>query len=151
MKQFRRERVASVIREIVSDGIARRLSDPRIAPLTTVSRVEVGPDLLVATVYVTVPSGGADERRTIAAMKSATGYLQRMVAKELNLRQCPELRIELDEQQKMVMRTLAQIEANRHEGGDDENGDEQVQAGENAESCELKDTDSTQENTDPTR
>lgn len=151
MKQFRRERVASVIREIVSEGIARRLSDPRIAPLTTVSRVEVGPDLLTATVYLTVATGGADERRTLAAMKSARGYLQRMVAKELRLRQCPELRVELDEQQKMVMRTLEQIEANRRERGDDEDRGEHAQAGENAGSGEPNESDPARENTDPTR
>lgn len=150
--------MASVIREIVSEGIARRLSDPRIAPLTTVSRVEVGPDLLTAIVYVTVPTGGADERRTIAAMKSATGYLQRMVAKELRLRQCPELRMEIDEQQKMVMRTLEQIETNRRGCGGDENRDAQVEtqveAEENAESGEpggANESNPAQENTDPTR
>jgi ribosome-binding factor A len=126
MKQYRRERVANAIREIVSDGIARRLSDPRIAPLTTISRVEVGPDLLTATVYVTVPTGEADERKTISAMKSARGYLQRMVAKELNLRQCPELRMELDEQQKMVLQTLEQIEANRRERGEDDPQDSET-------------------------
>ncbi len=121
----------------MSEGIARRLSDPRIAPLTTISRVEVGPDLLTAIVYVTVPTGEADERKTISAMKSARGYLQRMVAKELNLKQCPELRMELDEQQKRVIRTLEQIEANRVERDETVVENEAV-AGEIADRCDEK-------------
>jgi len=128
MKRYRRERVANAIRQIVSDGIARKLSDPRIAPLTTVSRVEVGPDLLTATVFLTVATGEVDERRTMQAMKSARGYLQRMVAHELRLRQCPELRVELDEHQKKVLRTLEQIEANRRLRGDDDQSQPQENA-----------------------
>lgn len=131
--------MARAIREIISEGIARRLSDPRIATLTTVSRVEVGPDLLTATVYVTVPTGESDERKTIAALKSAQGYLQRMVAKELSLRQCPELRVELDEHQKKVLRTLEQIEANRRLRGEDEDLEQNTEAGESAEPTALND------------
>ena len=49
MKSYRPERVANVVRSVVSDAIAMKLSDPRIAPLSSVTRVEVSADLEHAT------------------------------------------------------------------------------------------------------
>jgi len=105
--------VASVIRDIVSDAIQRRMQDPRIAPLTTVTRVEVSGDLLVSKVYLSVPGSAAAEGKTLAAVRHAAGYIQRFVARELPLRQCPELRFEIDEALKEARRTLALLEENR--------------------------------------
>ncbi len=122
MAPFRKEKVASVVRDTISDAIARKLSDPRIAPFTTVTRVEITGDLAVATVYLTVQGEPADERRTIRAMRHASGFLQRFVAQALTMRQCPELRFQLDESAKIVRETLQLLAENRMErsgGGDD--------------------------------
>ncbi len=122
MAPFRKEKVASVVRDTISDAIARKLSDPRIAPFTTVSRVEITGDFAVATVYLTVQGEPADERRTIRAMRHASGFLQRFVAQALTMRQCPELRFQLDESAKIVRETLQLLAENRierSEGGDD--------------------------------
>jgi len=110
---YRKERVASAIRDIVSTALARRLNDPRVAPLTTVTRVVVTGDLLVARVYLSVPGNESDETRTLAAIRHAGGYIQRMVAHELKLRQCPELRFQADEVIKGVRRTMALLDENR--------------------------------------
>ncbi|MBI4718885.1 MAG: 30S ribosome-binding factor RbfA [Planctomycetes bacterium] len=117
-RPFRRERVASVVQEIVSEAIARRLSDPRIAPLTTVTRVEVTADLLVAKVYFSVVGDDADERRTLAAIRHARGFIQRIVARELTLRQCPELRFDIDQGAKRARETLQLLEENRRRSPD---------------------------------
>lgn len=106
MRLYRREKLASVIRAIVGNAIDQRLQDPRVAPLTTVTRVELTPDLLIARVYVSVPGDDAAERRTMAALKSATGFVQRLVAKSLDIRHCPELRIGVDESLKIARRTM---------------------------------------------
>ena len=113
MRPHRKERIASVVREIVSDAIARRLNDPRVAPLTTVSRVTVTGDLSVATVYLTVVGDAAAETRTLAALQHAAGFVQRMVAHEVRIRQCPELRFEIDEAAKRVRETMRLLEENR--------------------------------------
>jgi len=119
MRGFRKDRIARAIREIVSEAIARQINDPRLAPLTTVSRVEVKQDLLLATVFVTVPTGAADERRTLAAMRSAGGFLQRKVARGLSMRHCPEIRFELDEELRQVQEIMRLLDANRRARGDD--------------------------------
>lgn len=93
----------------------RRLNDPRIELLTTVTRVEMSADLQIARVYLTVPGGDAVERRTMAGVKQATGFLQRMVAAGLSIRHCPELRFEIDESAKFAAKTLSLLDQNRRE------------------------------------
>ena len=115
MRPHRKKRLASVIREIVSDTIARRLHDPRIVPLTTVTRVEMSGDLLISRVYLSVQGGDAAEKKTIAGLRHAAGYIQRIVARELSVRQCPELRFEIDETVKGVRKTMQLLQENRRE------------------------------------
>jgi ribosome-binding factor A len=115
MGRYRKEKIASVVRECVSDAIARKISDPRLAPLTTVSRVEVHADVSIVTVFVTVPGGEATERRTLKALQHAGGYLQRFVAKALELRQCPELRIEIDVGARLTREMMQLLADNRRE------------------------------------
>lgn len=113
MRPFRRERMASIVREIVSETIARRISDPRLEPLTTITRVDVSPDMLNAKILVTIPGDEAAERRTMLALQNATGFVQRQVAAELTVRQCPVLRFEVDRAMKIARRTMELIRENR--------------------------------------
>jgi ribosome-binding factor A len=113
MRAYRKERVASVIRRVVGEAIAHRLSDPRVAPLTTVTRVTLTGDLLIAKVYLSVRGDGADERRTLAGVRHASGFIQRMVAKALPIRHCPGLRFEIDQGTKGARRTLELLAENR--------------------------------------
>jgi len=111
--RYRRERVAALVREVVGEAIARRISDPRVSPLTTVTRVKVSGDLLNATVYLTVAGDETSERRSVDGMRHAAGYVQRMLAQQLGMRHCPELRFEVDEGLKKVKHTLDLIRENR--------------------------------------
>ena len=73
MRGFRPERVGSLLREVLSETICFRLQDPRIEPLTSITRVEVTNDLSVARIFISVPGGDVAERRTMAAIEHATG------------------------------------------------------------------------------
>ncbi len=109
MKSHRPERVAHVIREVVSEAIAHRLSDPRIAPLSSVTRVEMSLDLEHAKVWISVMGDEPAQRRTMAGLKSAAPLVQRMVARELPLRHCPRLSFALDESIKRGAETIRLI------------------------------------------
>jgi len=113
MRPHRSERIASVIHEIVSDALARRINDPRLAPLTTISRVAVSGDLSVATIFVTVVGDAVVERQSIAALRHATGFVRRLVAEQLEIRQCPEIRFQLDEPAKRIRETMQLLDENR--------------------------------------
>jgi ribosome-binding factor A len=99
--------------EIVSEAILRRINDPRVSPLTTVTRVQLSGDLFIATVYLSVSGEAAVERRTMTAMRHAAGFIRGMVAHEIGLRQCPELRFEVDETLKKVKQTMQLLDENR--------------------------------------
>jgi len=113
MKSHRKERVASLVREIVSQAIAHQLNDPRVHPLTTVTRVEMVGDLEAARVYLTVYGDEAAERRTLLAIQHARGFLQRIVAGELVMRQAPRLEFKIDGSVKIARETMARIAENR--------------------------------------
>jgi ribosome-binding factor A len=97
MKGHRPERVANVVRQVVSDAISNKLSDPRIAPFTSVTRVDVTHDLEYAKVWISVMGSDGEQRRTLAGLRSAGGLVQRMVASDLKIRVCPRLSFHLDE------------------------------------------------------
>ena len=110
MKSFRPERVASVVRTVVSDAIANRLNDPRIEPMSTVTRVQVSSDLEHVKVWISVMGEPSAQRRTITGLCSATGHVQRLVARELPIRNCPRLSFHLDESIKKGTETIRLIE-----------------------------------------
>jgi ribosome-binding factor A len=115
MKSHRPERVANIIRQVVSDAIANKLSDPRIEPLSSVTRVEVSGDLEYAKVFVSVMGEAGAGRRTMAGLNSATGAVQRMVARKLPIRHCPRLSFHLDESIKRAAETIRLIDASMAE------------------------------------
>ena len=106
MKSYRPQRVANLIREVVSEAIANKLSDPRIGPMVSVTRVEVTADLEHAKVFFSVMGSPSAERRTMQGLQSAVGMVQRMVAGELSIRQCPHLSFHLDETIKRTAETI---------------------------------------------
>ena len=113
MKSHRKERVASVIREVISRAIAHQLNDPRVDRLTTVTRVEMVGDLELARVYITVSGDETAERRTLQAIRHARGFLQRIVAGELVMRQSPRVEFEIDSSVKIARETMELIAENR--------------------------------------
>lgn len=86
-----------MIRVVVSDAIANKLSDPRIELMSSVTRVEVSGDLEHAKVYVSVMGEEGIRRRTIAGLQSGAGLVQRLVGRELAIRRCPRISFHLDE------------------------------------------------------
>ena len=79
--------------EIIRSGI----KDPRIHPMTSVVAVEVTPDLKYCKAYISVLGNDEAKKATITGLKSAEGYIRRQLAKNLNLRNTPDIRFILDE------------------------------------------------------
>ena len=92
----RTERVGDVLRAEISTIINRKIRDPRVR-LTSVSAVDVSPDLRHARVYVSVVGDHAAQEASLEALRHAAGYIRGQVGRELKrLRNIPELRFELD-------------------------------------------------------
>jgi len=90
------EKIANAVRGVVSDAIQHRLSDPRISPLASVTRVAVSGDLLFANVYVSVMGTEAEQRKCLRGLHHAKGYIQTLLARRLQVRQCPRIEFFLD-------------------------------------------------------
>jgi ribosome-binding factor A len=121
--------MARVIMESVSQTISRRLSDPRITGLISVTEVEIAPDVKNATVYLSIMAAN-DEAKTLAfqGIRSAAGVIQYHLGRELVSRFCPHLRFELDTKMQQTLRTLEMIERaageyKEHDGNDDHRDD----------------------------
>ena len=85
-----------VMREL-SNIIRNEIKDPRIHPLTSVSLVEVAPDLKTCKAYISVLGDEKAQQDTMEGLKSAAGYARRCLAHSLNLRNTPEIRFILDQ------------------------------------------------------
>ena len=85
-----------VMREL-SNIIRGEIKDPRINPMTSVVAVEVAPDLKTAKAYISVLGDEESQKKTLAGLRSAGGYIRRALAKSINLRNTPEIRFILDQ------------------------------------------------------
>ena len=117
MPTRRQEKVARVIREVVSDAIANHLNDPRITGFVSVTRVEVLADLRSADVYLSVFAADDSARdRTFEAITHARARIQSFLADALESKFCPVLRFHQDEQFRKtleVMRLIDQVASER--------------------------------------
>ena len=86
----RQERLAEQIRDEVAQMLVRELKDPRIG-FTTVTRVELSPDLQHARVLVSVLGDAEAQQKTLEGLTSASGYLRHELAHRLRLRRAPEM------------------------------------------------------------
>lgn len=85
-----------VLKEL-SNIIRGEIKDPRINPMTSVVSVEVAPDLKTCKAYISVLGGEESQKDTIKGLKSAEGYIRRQLARNLNLRNTPEITFILDQ------------------------------------------------------
>ena len=85
-----------VLKEL-SNIIRGEIKDPRINPMTSVVSVEVAPDLKTCKAYISVLGDKESQEDTMKGLKSAEGYIRRQLAKNINLRNTPEITFILDQ------------------------------------------------------
>jgi ribosome-binding factor A len=87
--------VAETLRQVITNGLAREVRDPRVG-FVTVTGVLVTSDLSHARIMVSVPGEDADKARALEGLQSAAGFLRSRAARALSTRIVPELHFELD-------------------------------------------------------
>ncbi len=95
MVSQRIQKVAQAIQEEAARILQRELKDPRIG-FVTITRVQVTPDLQRATVYFSLLEGHGNPTETEAGLKSAQGYVRRLLGERLRLRVTPEVSFKAD-------------------------------------------------------
>ena len=89
------ERVADAIREVIAELLLRGIKDPRVG-MATITGVKLTADLRHARVYFSVIGDDITGARTLAGLRSASGFIRNQVGKRLSLRVAPEIIFELD-------------------------------------------------------
>ncbi|MDD5866884.1 MAG: 30S ribosome-binding factor RbfA [Lachnospiraceae bacterium] len=84
-----------VLREL-SDIIRNKVKDPRIAPVTSVTSVEVAPDLKTCKIWISVLGDEEAEKKTMEGLNSSKNFIRHELARTVNLRNTPELYFHLD-------------------------------------------------------
>lgn len=96
MSGSRLRRVDEAVRAVISDAITQELKDPRIG-FVTVTAVRTSSDLRHARVYVSVLGDEEARAECLDGLRSATGFLQRLVAREVRMKYTPEITFAYDD------------------------------------------------------
>lgn len=90
------QRVNGEVMRELSRIISMEIKDPRINPMTSVTDVMVTPDLKYCKVYISVLGDAESAEATLKGLQSASGFIRRELAKNVNLRNTPELTFIID-------------------------------------------------------
>ena len=121
MGSERMRRVDEAVRQVLADALAHELKDPRIG-FVTVTDVNTSPDLRHARVFVSVLGDAPQRDETLDGLRSAHGYLQQRIARELKLKHTPTLEFSYDDTTDRAMRVGELLERADRQGGDPEPG-----------------------------
>ncbi len=95
MSTLRREKVNRLLKKEISGIIHGELKDPRIG-FVTVTQVETTPDLRQGKIYFSILGNDEDSKKTLKGLKSACGYIRKLIGRRLSLRYVPEFSFYLD-------------------------------------------------------
>jgi len=107
----RTRQVGEFLREELTDIIRKEVKDPRIG-FMSVTAVDVTPDLRNARVYVSVLGSDEEREETLAALRSASGFIRHHLKPRLHMRQIPELEFRDDrsmEHAEQIARALNEL------------------------------------------
>ena len=110
-RPYRRQRLASLLVEFLSDLLRNEARDPRLG-FVSITRIDVSADLRHATVHVSTMGDDEEQRQTIDMLINAAGWLRRECARRLPLRHAPTLRFQQDhslEEGDRVLRLIREL------------------------------------------
>ncbi|AKC31836.1 ribosome-binding factor A RbfA [Candidatus Pantoea carbekii] len=93
-KEFsRRQRVAQELHKKIAFILQRKIRDPRLRIMITVSGVEISRDLSYAKIFITClnEENHKDIQDTVNALKEASSYIRMLLSKIIKLRTVPKL------------------------------------------------------------
>lgn len=91
----RAQRIATRIREEISEMLINDIQDPRIAG-AYVTDASVDRELAFADIYIFAVQGSGSAEEVISGFKHASGFLRSELARRIELRTFPQLRFHWD-------------------------------------------------------
>lgn len=103
-------RINAEVQKCLANLIRGGIKDPRIAPMTCVTDVEVAPDLKTCKVYISVLGDEEKREQTMEGLRNAEGFIRHHLASTLNLRNTPTLTFVSDMSTEYGMAMSAKID-----------------------------------------
>lgn len=104
MNKTRIKRIASELQKEISILINQDLKDSRIAPITSITEIDLTDDLQSAKVYISVLGSKKEKEDTMEGLSHSKGFIKKELGNRMNLRHIPELYFILDEQLEKAMK-----------------------------------------------
>lgn len=107
--KYRKDRLEELIKRIVSEIIFRELKDPRIG-FVTITGVELSRDLGEAKIGISILGSSTEVRKSMEGIRSSSGYVQKLLGKELKIRSVPRVHFFLDKSVEEGVELVSRIE-----------------------------------------
>ena len=121
-KYIKETRINGEVQKELSRIIREEIKDPRLPKMTSVTRVSVTGDLKFAKAYISILGDAEQKEAGIKTLKRAAPYIRSLLAKNVNLRNTPELTFVLDESIEYgveMSRKIAELNVNKDEADSD--------------------------------
>ncbi len=122
---MRSERVEGQLRKEISKILLEDLKDPRIG-FVTITRIDLTGDLRYARIYFSILGDDKAKEEGLKGIKSAIGFIRKLIAERMKLRYVPELYFKLDNSLEYSINLEKTFERIRHEHEDGKTGDKEV-------------------------
>jgi len=123
MERKRALRAAEAIQRETADILDRRIRDPRMAMMVTVTRVDLSEDLRYAKIFVSVLGGEQEKELAFRLLHRARRFIRSELAGRIDLRVVPEISFALDESAENYLR-IDDVLKKIHEEDRDRDGGE---------------------------
>ncbi len=90
-------RVNAEVMHALGNIIRSEIKDPRISLMTSVVACEVTPDLKFCKAYISVLGDEQAKKDTYKGLVSAEGYIRKLLASSVNLRNTPQITFVMDQ------------------------------------------------------
>lgn len=123
---IRSKKVEIQLQREISKVLQEDLKDPRIG-FVTVTRIDLTGDLRYAKVYFSILGDEEAQQSGIEGIKSAAGYIRKIVGEKLQLKYVPELSFRLDKSAEYRMNLEKTFERIKDENTSDKDSDKKEQ------------------------
>ncbi len=124
-------RINGEVQRVLAETIRGEIKDPRISPWTSVVSVEVAPDLKSCKAWISVLGSEEVRKSTLEGLRSAVGFMRNRLAREINLRNTPEITFIMDQSieygvnmSRRIDEVIAQDDENAKDREEDADGEE---------------------------
>ena len=98
MQTIRKRKIENLLRETISMIVLKgEIKDPRINEMVTITQADITKDMRDAKIYVSVLSEGKTKDEIVDTLNHAAGFIQKLVARRIRLKNTPKLTFHRDD------------------------------------------------------